>query len=127
MALAKLEDAEVAADGIERFIRRHVGESDGARWYRARLRPSLEVSIDFQPLDQTTTSSELLPSTAHHLTTALPCRQMGPLVQAASGAGVATRLAAFVLEQFPFALAAVREVLDACGANRIGPRDPSRV
>ena len=36
-------------------------------------------------------------------------------------------LGAYVLERHPFALAVVREVLEACGADRIGERDPSRV
>ena len=44
-----------------------------------------------------------------------------------ASAGVATGLAAFVLERFPFALAIVREVLDACGAGRLSQRDPSQV
>jgi 2-oxoisovalerate dehydrogenase E1 component len=42
-------------------------------------------------------------------------------------AGVGGRLAAFVLERFPFALGPVREALEACGANRIPERDASRI
>jgi 2-oxoisovalerate dehydrogenase E1 component len=41
--------------------------------------------------------------------------------------GLATRLGAFVLERFPFALTMVREVADACGADRISDRDVSRI
>ena len=48
-------------------------------------------------------------------------------VQAAARAGVGNRLAAFALERFPFALAAVREALDACGADRLGDRDAARI
>ena len=46
---------------------------------------------------------------------------------AASSAGVSGRLAAFVLERFPFALSVVREVLDACGAGRLLDRDAAKL
>ena len=46
---------------------------------------------------------------------------------AREAAGLASGLGAYVLERHPFALAVVREVLEACGADRIGDRDPSRV
>ncbi|HEY5617706.1 MAG TPA: thiamine pyrophosphate-dependent enzyme [Vicinamibacterales bacterium] len=42
-------------------------------------------------------------------------------------AGVATGLAAFVLERFPFALTIVREVLGACGADRLADGDASHI
>ncbi|MGH9255611.1 MAG: alpha-ketoacid dehydrogenase subunit alpha/beta [Vicinamibacterales bacterium] len=45
--------------------------------------------------------------------------------QAASG--IATGLAAFVLERFPFALTIVREVIEACGAHRIPDREAARI
>jgi 2-oxoisovalerate dehydrogenase E1 component len=48
-------------------------------------------------------------------------------VQAAARAGVGGRLIAFVLERFPFALGAVREALEACGADRIEERDAPRL
>jgi len=41
--------------------------------------------------------------------------------------GLATRFASFVLERFPFALAMVREVADACGADRLTDRDVARI
>ena len=41
--------------------------------------------------------------------------------------GIATRFASFVLERFPFALAVVREVADACGADRLTDRDVARI
>jgi 2-oxoisovalerate dehydrogenase E1 component len=50
-----------------------------------------------------------------------------PPVPASAGAGVAARLAAFALERFPFALPPVQEVLDACGAERLGERDASAI
>ena len=52
---------------------------------------------------------------------------MRPPVPASAGAGVAARLAAFALERFPFALSPVQEVLDACGAERLGERDASAI
>ena len=52
---------------------------------------------------------------------------MRPPVPASAGAGVAARLAAFALERFPFALSPVQEVLDACGADRLGERDASAI
>jgi 2-oxoisovalerate dehydrogenase E1 component len=52
---------------------------------------------------------------------------MRPPVQASAGASVAARLAAFALERFPFALSSVQEVLDACGAERLGERDASAI
>jgi len=48
-------------------------------------------------------------------------------VEAAARVGVGGRLAAFVLERFPFALAVVRETLAACGADRISGRDAARI
>jgi 2-oxoisovalerate dehydrogenase E1 component len=48
-------------------------------------------------------------------------------VQTPARAGVGGRLAAFVLERFPFALAPVRETLEACGADRIPDRDAPRL
>ena len=42
-------------------------------------------------------------------------------------AGVGERLAAFVLERFPFALTIVREIIDATGAARIRGRDASQI
>ncbi|MBI3047542.1 MAG: hypothetical protein HYY76_04460 [Acidobacteria bacterium] len=52
---------------------------------------------------------------------------MRPGIQAAAGAGLASRLAAFVVERFPFALATVREALEASGADRIPERDAPRL
>jgi 2-oxoisovalerate dehydrogenase E1 component len=48
-------------------------------------------------------------------------------IQAPAQSGVGGRLAAFVLERFPFALAPVRETLEACGAGRLPERDASRL
>jgi len=48
-------------------------------------------------------------------------------VQTPARAGVVGRLAAFVLERFPFALAPVREALEACGADRVPERDAARL
>jgi 2-oxoisovalerate dehydrogenase E1 component len=42
-------------------------------------------------------------------------------------ASIGTRLGAFVLERFPFAFAIVREVADACGAERLTARDGPRI
>ena len=41
--------------------------------------------------------------------------------------GIATRFASFVLERFPFALAVVREVADACGVDRLTDQDVARI
>ncbi|OFW01073.1 MAG: hypothetical protein A3I61_13855 [Acidobacteria bacterium RIFCSPLOWO2_02_FULL_68_18] len=41
--------------------------------------------------------------------------------------GIASRLAAFVVERFPFALPTVREALEACGAGRLPARDAARL
>src|ERR671925_454030 len=48
-------------------------------------------------------------------------------VQSPERVGVGGRLAAFVLERFPFALAPLREALEACAADRIPERDASRL
>ncbi|MBI4485930.1 MAG: hypothetical protein HY655_07960, partial [Acidobacteria bacterium] len=48
-------------------------------------------------------------------------------VRTPAQAGVGGRLAAFVVERFPFALAPVREALEACGADRIADRDAPRL
>ena len=45
MAVAKLEDPEVAADRVERFIGRHVRRRRGAGRNRAGFGPALEVSL----------------------------------------------------------------------------------
>ena len=50
MALAELEDAEVTADRVERFVRRHLGWTRGAGRHRTRLRPALEMTVDQLPL-----------------------------------------------------------------------------
>ncbi|MBI4885918.1 MAG: hypothetical protein HY824_02390 [Acidobacteria bacterium] len=46
---------------------------------------------------------------------------------ARTASGVGTRLAAFVLERFPFALPLVSEVIEACGAERLPDRDPAQI
>jgi 2-oxoisovalerate dehydrogenase E1 component len=48
-------------------------------------------------------------------------------VQTPARIGIGGRLAAFVLERFPFALVPVREALEACGADRIPERDAARI
>jgi 2-oxoisovalerate dehydrogenase E1 component len=50
---------------------------------------------------------------------------MRPSVRDAAGIGA--RLGAFVLERFPFAFVIVREVAEACGADRLTDRDGSRI
>jgi 2-oxoisovalerate dehydrogenase E1 component len=44
-----------------------------------------------------------------------------------ASSGIASRLSAFVLERFPFALPSVREVIDACGAERVADRDAAAI
>jgi hypothetical protein len=43
MAVTKLEDPEVAADGVERFIGRNLDRQVRTRWHRSRLQPAFEV------------------------------------------------------------------------------------
>src|SRR6185503_4143209 len=45
----------------------------------------------------------------------------------ATGTGVAARLASFVLERFPFALATVQEVLESCGASKVAEHDTADI
>jgi 2-oxoisovalerate dehydrogenase E1 component len=48
-------------------------------------------------------------------------------VQASAGTGVASRLAAFTLERYPFAAPHVQEALEACGAARVDERDAAAI
>ena len=48
-------------------------------------------------------------------------------VPSSVAAGVASRLASFVLERFPFALQVVQEALESCGASKIAERDGAHV
>ena len=46
VTVAKLKDPEMAADGVERFVRRHLRRRMRARRNYARLRPPFEVRFD---------------------------------------------------------------------------------
>jgi hypothetical protein len=48
MPVAELKNAEVAADGVERFRRRDVRRRQRAWWHRTRLSPSFEDSVNYQ-------------------------------------------------------------------------------
>ena len=48
MPVPKLKDAEVTADGIERFVRTDVGLLARAWWNGTRLSPAFERIVNYQ-------------------------------------------------------------------------------
>ena len=96
MSVAKLEDPEVAADGVERLIGRHVGWRKRTRWNGPRFRPAFEMSLVSTPNSQLPT-----PNQTHHPSYHLArCRRSGG------------RLMSFVIERYPFALPALNGAFD---------------
>src|ERR1051325_1845933 len=72
MPVAKLKDAEVPADGVERFARSYLRRGVRTRWNDARLRPALEMRVE-PSYCHDSPSTRCLPPVPCHLLPPAPC------------------------------------------------------